>query len=185
MVHPLYRLESATLASAVGENVPQPQLEVISGAERGAARGAVRSWRARSGAWRAGYLRIVACALVATAAACTTTPNIDKDTSAEQKQKIVAERAEARWQALIAKDLDTAYGYLSPGSKAATTLEQYKKQIKPGIWRQAKASDVTCEGEICKVTIDITYDTNRMKGIETQLPENWIIENGNAWYVYR
>jgi len=108
-----------------------------------------------------------------------------KEASPEDKEKLVAQRAEARWQALIKGDLDTAYTFLSPGSKAATSLALYKGKVKPGIWRQARASSVKCEGDVCNVTITIVYDVKRMKGIETQLAENWIIENGTPWYVYR
>jgi hypothetical protein len=110
---------------------------------------------------------------------------VQKGASAEQRQKIVAERAEARWQALINRDLDTAYTFLSPGSKAETSLETYKRRIKPGIWREAKTDRVECEADVCKVTMRITFDTQRMKGIETPLTESWIIENGTPWYVYR
>jgi len=112
-------------------------------------------------------------------------PGIDKDTPPEQKQKIVAERAEARWQALIKGDLDTAYTYLSPGSRATTPLAVYKSKTKPGLWRQAKVQEVSCDGDVCKVMMQIAYDYKKIKGIETPLTENWIIENGTAWYVYR
>lgn len=110
---------------------------------------------------------------------------ISADSSPEAKQKLVAERAEARWQTLIKGDVDGAYQYLSAGSKAATSLSVYKAKIKPGLWRKAKVDNVDCEAEICKVTLTITYDYRNMKGVETLLPETWIIENGSAWYVYR
>jgi len=110
---------------------------------------------------------------------------ISADSSPEAKQKLVAERAEARWQTLIKGDVDGAYQYLSAGSKAATSLTVYKAKIKPGIWRQAKVDKVECDAELCKVQMNITYDYRNMKGVETLLPETWIIENGSAWYVYR
>jgi hypothetical protein len=117
---------------------------------------------------------------------------LTKDTPDEAKRKAVAERAEARWQALIKGDLDGAYAYLSAGSKATTPLDAYKRQIRPGRWRQAKTGTVECEAEICKVTLQISYDEPRsdtnhpgMKGIETPITESWIIEKGSAWYVYR
>ena len=110
---------------------------------------------------------------------------INANSSAEAKQKVVAERAEARWQALIKGDVEGAYQYLSAGSKAATSLAVYKAKIKPGLWRKAKVDKVECEAELCKVQLTITYDYRNMKGIETLLPETWIIENGDAWYVYR
>ena len=110
---------------------------------------------------------------------------ISVDSSPEAKQKVVAERAVARWQLLIKGDVGGAYQYLSLGSKAGTPLEMYKGQIRPGLWRAAKVDKVDCEAEICKVQLLITYDFRNMKGIETLLPETWIIENGSAWYVYR
>jgi len=110
---------------------------------------------------------------------------ISAESSAEAKQKVVAERAEARWQALIKGDVEGSYQFLSTGSKAATSLAQYKAKIKPGLWRSAKVSKVDCEAELCKVQMLITYDYRNIKGLETPVPETWIIENGSAWYVYR
>ena len=114
-------------------------------------------------------------------AACA---SITVNSTPEAKQKTVSERAEARWQLLIKGDVEGAYQYLSAGSKAVTPAALYKAKIKPGMWRQAKVNKVACEGEICKVEMLITYDYERMKGIETAAPETWIIENGSAWYVY-
>jgi len=108
----------------------------------------------------------------------------------EAKQKIVAERAQARWELLIKGDMDGAYQYLSEGSKAATPLGLYKAKIKPGLWHAAKVDKVDCEAEVCKVQMLITYDFRAarggvMKGIETPVPETWIIEKGTVGYVYR
>jgi hypothetical protein len=74
---------------------------------------------------------------------------------------------------------------LRSGSRASTSLDLYKAQMRPGLWRQAKVDKVDCEGEICKVVMLVTYDAKQMKGIETPVAETWIIENGSAWYVYR
>lgn len=110
---------------------------------------------------------------------------ISADSSPEAKQKLVAERAEARWQTLIKGDVEGAYQYLSAGSKAATSLTAYKAHIKPGLWRKAKVDKVDCDAELCKAEMTITYDYRNVKGVETPLLETWIIENGSAWYVYR
>ena len=120
-------------------------------------------------------------------AACA---SISVDSPPEAKQKVVAERAQARWELLIKGDVDGAYQYLSAGSKAATPLGLYKGKIKPGMWRGAKVDKVECEAEICKVQMLVTYDFRAargggMKGIETPVLETWIIENGTVGYVYR
>jgi hypothetical protein len=107
------------------------------------------------------------------------------DSAPEDKQKFVAQRAEARWQLLIKGDVAGAYEFLSAGSKATMPLNAYKAKIRPGMWRQASVERVDCEAEVCKVVLQITYDRKQMKGIQTPLTESWIIEKGSAWYVYR
>ncbi|MBI3148305.1 MAG: hypothetical protein HYZ17_07310 [Betaproteobacteria bacterium] len=96
----------------------------------------------------------------------------------------VAKRAKARWEALIERDLDKAYGFLSPGSQATLSLAAYKSRIRPGMWRKAEVKAVKCELTACKVTMTITYDHKVMKNVQTDLFESWLIENGNAWYVF-
>jgi hypothetical protein len=142
--------------------------------------------------WREGRKRLAALLAAGTAATvllggCAGIAGfgISKDSDPAAKQKVVAQRAEARWQSLIKGDLDAAYAYLSEGSKATTSLAVYKSKIRPGLWRQAKVEKVECEAEVCKVQMQITLDHKLMKGIETPLNESWIIEKGSAWYVYR
>jgi hypothetical protein len=143
--------------------------------------------------WREGWKRraspLIAAGAMATMAlgGCAGIAGfgISKDSDPSAKQKVVAQRAEARWQSLIKGDLDVAYGYLSEGSKATTPLDVYKAKIRPGLWRQAKVEKVECEAEVCKVEMQITFDHKLMKGIQTPLNESWIIEKGSAWYVYR
>ena len=119
--------------------------------------------------------------------------SISATSAPEAKQKVVAERAEARWELLIKGDVPGAYQYLSSGSKAATPLAVYLGKTKPGMWRKAKVDQVSCEAEICKVKMLIAYELRkRVAGgtpldmqVETPVAETWIIENGSAWYVYR
>ncbi|HTS21501.1 MAG TPA: hypothetical protein VMN79_06765 [Casimicrobiaceae bacterium] len=146
--------------------------------------GALDRLQANKGGRRRGFFasRAAWLALGVVLAGCA---GIRVDSSPDEKQKFVAQRAEARWNLLIKGDVAGAYEYLSAGSKAATPLDQYKARIRPGSWRQAKAETVDCEAEVCKVTMAITYDAKRMKGIETPLMETWIIEKGSAWYVFR
>jgi hypothetical protein len=101
------------------------------------------------------------------------------------KRGIVAERAEERWQALIKGDLDAAYQFLSSGTKTAKPLALYKAQVRPGIWRGAKVGKVTCQRELCSVTVRVTYDTKVVRGVETDVGESWIIEDGTARIILR
>jgi hypothetical protein len=65
------------------------------------------------------------------------------------------------------------------------SLKVYKAKHKPGMWRAVKIESMQCEAEICKAKMILTYDHERMKGIQTPFEESWIIEKGTAWYVNR
>jgi hypothetical protein len=130
-------------------------------------------------------LRWLAWVVLGSVVGLTGCATLTPDSSPEQKQKVVSEKAQARWDALIKGDVDAAYQFLSVGSKTATPLAMYKAKIKPGLWREAKVDKIDCEREICKVTVLVTYDYKAMKGIQTPVPETWIVENGSAGYVYR
>ena len=119
-------------------------------------------------------------------AACATpggNPAAPAPTTPEARQALVAERANARWAALIKDDLDTAYGYLSPASREVLSLDKYKTTMRRGAFRAAKVDTVACDGESCKVRLFLTYDHRQMKGITTPIQEAWIVEGSQAWYV--
>ena len=61
-------------------------------------------------------------------AGCASVPGgeLSKDSPLEAKTAVLTERINARWDALIKGDLETAYKYLSPASKEAYTLAAYK-----------------------------------------------------------
>jgi hypothetical protein len=100
-------------------------------------------------------------------------------------QKAVERRATERWQALIKGDLDRAYSYLSPGTRETMTADFYKRTMRPGMWRSVKVDSVSCDGNVCVAQVDVTYDHRRAKGVTSRQIENWLIQDGNAWYVLR
>jgi hypothetical protein len=104
-------------------------------------------------------------------------------TTPEARQAVVAERANARWAALIKDDVEAAYGYLSPASRKVTSLDKFKSSLRRGAFRAAEIKTVVCDVEVCKVGLMLTYDHRMMKGITTPLSEAWVFEGGQAWYV--
>jgi hypothetical protein len=104
--------------------------------------------------------------------------------SPEARQALVAKRAAARWEAMVKDDLDAAYAYMSPGSRDATSLEKYKANTRRGAFREGRIDTVTCDGDACQVRVYVTYDHPKMKGITTPVVESWIIDGGQAWYVF-
>lgn len=137
--------------------------------------------------WRQ-YSRAAALAAVMlSVAACATGPmgRVGKDSSPDEKAAAVTKRAQERWDVLLKGDVKAAYTYLSPASRAVTSLERYQSRTNPANYRAVKLDKVTCQAETCQLRFWLTFDHRVMKGVETPLDETWIIENGQAWYVHR
>ena len=137
--------------------------------------------------WRQWRNWVCGAIVALVASGCATAPRggFTAESSKEQKAAAVRERAEARWKALIKDDIAAAYGYLSPTTRDVVSLDQYKQKIARGTFRDAKVDAVECEAELCKVSIRLTYDRSRIKGMVTPFQETWIIERGQFWYVLR
>lgn len=100
-----------------------------------------------------------------------------------EAQEVVASRAKLRWEALISGDLAVAYTYLSPGVRNAVPLSTYRLKIRPGLWRKASLDSISCQQDMCKVTMLIEYAYRDMKSIKARLDEDWLWENGQWWYT--
>ena len=129
---------------------------------------------------REGRFLAVAVLAVLTASCASLRP----DSPNEEKVKVVTERAAARWQAIIGKDFAAAYEFMSPASKATVTPAGFKTIASRLDYKEAKVNQVTCDAETCKVKLLITYDAKMMKGVHTPLEEAWVIDKGQAWYVW-
>lgn len=101
----------------------------------------------------------------------------------EAPQDVVAKKAQSRWDALIKGDLDTAYTYLSSGTRSVMSLELYKAKIRAGRWKNASVGSVACVQDRCDVVVMMEYSYRDMKLIETRLDEIWLQENGDWWHV--
>ena len=138
------------------------------------------------------YLAVAVLALIT--AACAT---LGPDSPNEEKVKVVTERAAARWNAIIGKDFAAAYGYMSPATRATVTSAGFKAIASRLEYRAAKVTEATCDAGNCRVKLMLTYDaprpksipvpgkdTTMMRGITTPLEENWVIDQGQVWYVW-
>ena len=121
-------------------------------------------------------------------AGCATTPSggaAGSGLTEAERVAAVTKRAEERWALLIKGDVKAAYAYLSPASRAVTSLERYEARTKTGNFREVKLDRVSCEAEICKVRVFLTFDHRVMLGVVTPIDEVWVFEDGQAWFVYR
>jgi hypothetical protein len=108
---------------------------------------------------------------------------LSPESPADAKREVISARAKARWDALIKLDLADAYEFLSPASRATMPLDLYKAKHKVGMYRAVKVDGVSCEADVCTVSLTLTYDFKRFKGMTTALSEKWIIAGGQAWFV--
>lgn len=116
----------------------------------------------------------------------------DASKTAQSPEKILEQRAVARWQLMVAGKAGEAYDYLSPGFRALKTREQYQTEMqnRPVRWTGARFSSVDCpgQGEFCDVTLDVDYEIQSpLPGVGTlkstgPVVERWIASDG-VWYL--
>lgn len=103
-------------------------------------------------------------------------------------EQIVAERAAARWNAIIANQWQQAYEYATPGYRAATSVEVFQgSTINAAIRREAaEVARVDCpQADNCTATVRLSYQPV-MPGyprMSTEFSERWILEDGK-WYIH-
>jgi hypothetical protein len=103
----------------------------------------------------------------------------------------VVDRAQERWDALIAGDLEKAYTYYSPGYRSSTSLIDFGVSIRTRRvqWTSATYKDHSCEGERCIVRFDIGFRVPRpVPGLDVfdgkdVAEDTWIRSQGQWWYV--
>lgn len=103
-------------------------------------------------------------------------------------EQIVAERAAARWNAIIASKWEDAYAYTTPGYRATNSVEAYQARSQnAAIRREAvEVPQVECaQPDACTATLLLTYRP-LMPGypsMSTRVTERWILDAGK-WYIH-
>lgn len=123
---------------------------------------------------------LLAAALAATLAGCAGLPGGDATT-------VVQERAQTRWNALVAGQIDKAYTYTAPSFRAITPYDSYRSSFGSGAsWLGAEVLDVRCEPERCEVDVRlrIQLPARSVGPVTTDAKEVWIRENGQ-WWLYQ
>ena len=67
-------------------------------------------------------------------------------TAPESKQESIAQRAQSRWDALLAGDFETAYSYYSPGYRSTASVADLEIAIRLRRvrWTSAEYQDHSC-----------------------------------------
>lgn len=100
------------------------------------------------------------------------------------EQQVLA-RVQARWDILLAKDLDKAYEFLSPAARSTMSKDVYKLRVNPIFWRGAKAKSATCREEVCDVKVELNVMVLANLPVDQMIEEKWIFDQGQWWFVYQ
>lgn len=103
----------------------------------------------------------------------------------------LVERAQARWDAIIERDYDTAYALYSPGYRSTATRTDFEIELRSRriSWTEAAYREHECDGSVCTVTFDVKYVAPRpAPGIDkwdgrSSVNDTWIQSSGQWWYV--
>jgi hypothetical protein len=122
---------------------------------------------------------------------CAISPPEGSEAWKEAQRAVLTERAEARWAALIKRDIEKAYAYTSPEYRNVVSLQQYGGKYGRVVnWRMARVVKVSYDGPaVATVTVDVTYRTGILgsggEAIETRrpIPEKWIYKDREWWFA--
>lgn len=102
-------------------------------------------------------------------------------------------RAQERHKALLAKDFDASYKFMSPGYRSSRGMNEYKLDYAGTLnWQSLTVESVTCEEERCEVDATLEYvvkggtrpsDIGRTMVVPRTNTEIWVKLNGEWWFV--
>lgn len=96
----------------------------------------------------------------------------------------VRERALARWEALLAGDIEKAYDFTAPSFRSAVSMQAYRARFGASVrWTDSRIRDISCDGEQrCKVTMMVDYRVPRLGiGNQRAIEETWLLIDGEWW----
>ncbi len=118
------------------------------------------------------------------------TSAVTAKTDESANERLVRERAQARWDQLLAGNIENAYSYHSPASKQAMPFDLYKSKIRLGSWKSARARRSDCvDSNRCTVYVGVTMKVAGGRvGVldhESSVTEDWVLVDGQWWFVGR
>lgn len=101
-------------------------------------------------------------------------------------EEAVRQRAQARWDALIAGEWSKAYRYMSPSYRALVEEKRYANQFGTGAAIVgADVVRVNCAEDRCTVRMNVRYKIalagRSGEAGDTHFNETWILEDGEWW----
>ncbi len=107
-------------------------------------------------------------------------------------EQTVEERAQERWDHLLARDFEEAWALYTPGFRSQTDPRAFAGALsnRPVRWLGAVVRpDSDCDGDRCRVVVDVTYQPigapagqGRLR-MTRPVDETWIRVDGQWWFV--
>jgi hypothetical protein len=127
---------------------------------------------------------VLMVSLVVLAGCATTSPTAARDT-------LIQQRAQARWDAILARDYATAYAYATPGYRSATSATDFEIDLRSRRVQYTSGAykDHSCEEAACTVRISVGYKVARpVAGLSewngnSLLEEQWVFSQGEWWFL--
>ncbi len=109
---------------------------------------------------------------------------------ASSQPQSLEERAQARWDHMIARDFAEAWAYYTPGYRQTTSAEEFAATVRgrPVRWEEATVVAHNCEGDRCEVLVEVSYRVPQApSGLSDargrrDLTETWIRTQEQWWY---
>lgn len=130
-------------------------------------------------------LAVVAIMAAALIGGCTS------ETRQAAPEQTVEERAQARWDYLVARNPGEAWEFLTPGYRERTSRDHYARLMsgRPVRWQSAEVLGADCEGDRCEVQARVTYNVPGARHgqdrliLDRTLQEVWVRIDGQWWHV--
>ena len=98
-------------------------------------------------------------------------------------EEAVRLRAQAWADELLARDFQGAWEFTSPSYRQFTPVDKYKVRVLGSSrWTSAKVYSVSCEEDVCNVTLEVEYKIPRLNmNNKRALEYKWLETEGNWW----
>ena len=124
-------------------------------------------------------------ALVIALSGCATVTS-ESPTPETLKARAMARSAE-RWKTLTDKRFSEVYSYLSVGSRAGVTAQEYAEAMRRMGYLRAEVESAECDQEVCTVRSTVTLPIFiRNVGARPQsipVAEKWVWSKGELWLI--
>ncbi len=109
----------------------------------------------------------------------------------EGPDNFIAERAQNRWDALLAGDFETAYAFYSPGYRSSTSMIDlaFKIRSRRVRWTSAQYKEHRCVENSCTVLFDVGFTVNKpVPGLNKWdgsniMEEKWVKTDEQWWFL--